>query len=114
VNFCPLAFIARAAATSRRTNFPGAKWRNFSPRATSTWPASSKLSGPSGRGVAAFAFARVQPLAERMPQLRAAQDSSSQPRSPAANRDWAGAVTNNWSSAGVVRLLTSGRELILK
>jgi single-strand selective monofunctional uracil DNA glycosylase len=44
---------------------------------------------------------RVQPLAERMPQLRAAQILHPSPASPVANRDWAGAVTKQLEQGGV-------------
>ena len=101
VNFCPLAFLSETGSNVTPDKLPKREVEKLFSACDEHLARVVEILQPEWLvGVGGFAFQCVQPLAERMPRLRAAQILHPSPASPAANRDWAGAVTKQLEQCG--------------
>src|SRR5688572_3938013 len=94
VNYCPLAFLSETGANVTPDKLPRRQVEQlFAACDVHLHAVVGALRPEWIVGVGGFAFARVESLLERVPDLKAAQILHPSPASPAANRDWAGLAT---------------------
>ena len=101
VNFCPLVFIAESGSNITPDKLPKREVEKLFAACDQHLARVVEILQPEWMvGVGRFAFARVELLGEKATHLRAAQILHPSPASPAANRDWAGAVTRQLQDCG--------------
>jgi len=100
-NYCPLAFLAAPVRNLTPDKLPKSEVKELFAACDAHLIKVVEVLRPEWLvGVGGFAFARVQSLAERLPDLRVAQILHPSPACPAANRDWAGTATKQLQKCG--------------
>lgn len=101
VNYCPLVFMEASARNVTPDKLPRREVERLFAVCDEHLKRVVEALQPKWLvGVGGFAFARVQALAEKMPQLKTAQILHPSPASPAANRNWSGLVTAQLEQCG--------------
>jgi single-strand selective monofunctional uracil DNA glycosylase len=102
VNYCPLAFLGETGANVTPDKLPRRQVEQLFAACDEHLHAVVRALEPEWIvGVGGFAFARVEPLLERVRDVKAAQILHPSPASPAANRDWAGVATRQMEAGGL-------------
>jgi single-strand selective monofunctional uracil DNA glycosylase len=102
VNYCPLVFMEESGRNVTPDKLPKreaeALFRVCDEHLTGVLKA---LEPEWLVGIGGFAFERLENAQEQFPAMRLVQVLHPSPASPAANRDWAGAVSRQLEAAGV-------------
>jgi single-strand selective monofunctional uracil DNA glycosylase len=104
VNYCPLVFMEASGRNVTPDKLPRRETEPLFAACDEHFARVIAALRPQWLvGVGAFAFGRIESLAERLPGVKAAQILHPSPASPAANRDWAGLVTAQLTECGAWR-----------
>jgi single-strand selective monofunctional uracil DNA glycosylase len=104
VNYCPLVFMEESGRNVTPDKLPKREAeRLFAACNAHLARVVSTLQPKWLVGIGGFAFDRVLAVAEKLPQLKTTQILHPSPASPAANRNWAGVVTEQLQKCGAWR-----------
>jgi single-strand selective monofunctional uracil DNA glycosylase len=102
VNYCPLVFMEASGRNVTPDKLPRREVEQlFASCDTHLRDVITALEPDWLVGIGAFAFGRIQNVASQSSSLRVTQILHPSPASPAANRNWAGIVTDQLVKAGV-------------
>jgi single-strand selective monofunctional uracil DNA glycosylase len=101
VNYCPLVFMEESGRNVTPDKLPKREAdRLFAACDAHLARVVAALQPEWLVGIGGFAFARVTAVAEKIPQLKTTRILHPSPASPAANRNWAGVVTEQLQQSG--------------
>lgn len=101
LNYCPLAFLEQSGRNVTPDKLPRREVEKLFAACDEHLRRVIEILEPKWLvGIGGFAFARVQPIAEQNPNLKAAQILHPSPASPAANRNWGEVATRQLQDCG--------------